>query len=97
MFLRLPKRLHGRGCQPYTARVPCWIMTLREYIQSLGKGEKGAEKFSELHGVTKRTALAYLYGARRPRTKLAARLVRDTPLTWEGIYENNGNSPTGRD
>ena len=52
-----------------------------EYIRSVG-----VENFAKRFGVTERAATAYLYGARRPRPKLAERIVKESPVTWPGIY-----------
>lgn len=59
-------------------------MTLPEYIRSIGV-EAFANKFKR-YKVTERAATAYMYGARRPRPKLAEHIVRESPVTWAGIY-----------
>jgi len=56
-------------------------MKLRDYIR-----EVGAKQFASEIGVTERAALAWQYGARRPRNKIAQKIVAKTPVTWEGIY-----------
>ena len=56
-------------------------MKLRDYIR-----EVGAKRFASQFGVTERAALAWQYGARRPRAKIAQKIVTNSPVTWEGIY-----------
>jgi len=56
-------------------------MKLPEYIESIG-----VKRFAEKFGVTERAALAYKQGTRRPRPKVAQRIVKGSAVTWEGIY-----------
>ena len=64
-------------------------MTLRDYIKSLGdgNGEQGATRFAEIYNIERRRAVSYLYQQRFPKPGLARRIVADSPVTWEGIYE----------
>ena len=56
-------------------------MELPEYIRLLG-----VRDFARKFGITERSALAYRERERRPRPKVAQRIVDDSPVTWEGIY-----------
>lgn len=56
-------------------------MKLSDYIR-----EVTPEGFAKRFGGTPRAAIAYMYGARIPRPKLARRIVGQSPVTWEGIY-----------
>jgi hypothetical protein len=56
-------------------------MTLSEYIRQVG-----VPAFSKKFRVKQRTVVSYMYGARRPRPKLAEKIVRETPVGWDGIY-----------
>lgn len=62
-------------------------MTLSEYIKQLGP-----KAFAEKFGITERAALSYQYRTRAPRSKLAQRIVADSPVTWEGIYNPSTDS-----
>lgn len=59
-------------------------MKLPDYIR-----EVGAKQFASRFGVTERAALAWQYGARRPRNKIAQKIVANSPVTWEGIYASS--------
>jgi len=56
-------------------------MNLPDYIRKIG-----VKEFAERFDVTERAALAYQYGARRPRPEIAQRIVSGSPVTWAGIY-----------
>ncbi len=56
-------------------------MRLNDYIR-----EVGAEKFSRDFRVKRRTVDSWLRNERKPRTKLAQKIVAKTPVTMEGIY-----------
>ena len=56
-------------------------MNLPDYIQQVGD-----EAFAKRFKIAPRTAMAYRLRERIPRTQLAQRLVKETPVTWEGIY-----------
>jgi hypothetical protein len=56
------------------------VMNLRDYIRQIGPDE-----FAIKFGVTKRAALAWLYGQRIPRPATAKRIVAKSPVTWAGI------------
>lgn len=56
-------------------------MELPEYIKLIG-----IRDFARKFGITERAALSYRERTRRPRQKLAQRIVDDSPVTWEGIY-----------
>ena len=56
-------------------------MTLSEYIN-----EVGAIVFAKRFRVSERTAYSYQQGIRRPRPKLAKKIVEGTPVDWEGVY-----------
>lgn len=56
-------------------------MTLSEFIRDIGPAE-----FARRFGVKERTAVSYLYGQRRPRQKVAQRIVEGSPVDWAGIY-----------
>jgi hypothetical protein len=62
-------------------------MNLPEYIREIG-----VKRFASKFGITERAALAYQYGARRPRAKVAQRIVENSPVTWAGIYAMPGRS-----
>ncbi len=55
-------------------------MNLSDYIRQVG-----AKEFAAQFGVTKRAALAWQYRTRTPRSKVAKRIVAETPVTWAGI------------
>lgn len=56
-------------------------MTLSDYIREVGPGP-----FAKRFGISERAATAYMYGARRPRPELAAKIVAKTPVDWAGVY-----------
>lgn len=56
-------------------------MNLPEYIRSLG-----VEEFSRRYSVSERAAVSWLYRQRTPRAAVARRIVKDSPVTWDGIY-----------
>lgn len=56
-------------------------MNLPEYIR-----QTTPEAFAAQFKIKKRIAVSYMYGARKPRPDLAARIVAATPLKWEDIY-----------
>lgn len=57
-------------------------MNLSEYITQLG-----VQEFAGKFRVTERAALAWKYRTRRPRNKIAKRIVANSPVTWAGIYD----------
>lgn len=65
----------------YTERVIYRRMNLSDYVKQVG-----ARTFAEKFGITERAALAYQYGTRRPRARVAQKIVKSSPVTWEGIY-----------
>jgi hypothetical protein len=60
-------------------------MTLSEYIR-----EVGVSAFAKQFRVSERAAESYMYGTRRPKPRLAARIVEKTPVDWEGVFSLNG-------
>lgn len=56
-------------------------MKLKEYIEQVGD-----EQAAKLFKVKTRTALSWRLGERRPRKEHAARIVKVSPVTYEGIY-----------
>jgi hypothetical protein len=62
-------------------------MNLKDYIK-----KQGAAKFAAKFGVTPRAALAWQYGTRLPRAKVAQKIVDETPVTFEGIYGQPSDS-----
>lgn len=62
------------------------VMNLSDYVKQVG-----ARSFAEMFGVTERAALAYQYGTRRPRARVAQKIVSKSPVTWEGIYGSQTN------
>ncbi|HZP86620.1 MAG TPA: hypothetical protein VFB54_07345 [Burkholderiales bacterium] len=72
------------------------VTSLPAYIREIGP-----KVFAERFGIKERTAFAYMYGTRKPRSKLAAKIIEDSPVTWEGIYSpaaaaTNGASQSTR-
>lgn len=59
-------------------------MTLAEYIRKIGPSV-----FAHKFGVTERTAFSYIYGTRKPRPALAERIVKETPVSWAGVYADS--------
>jgi len=57
------------------------LVTLRDYILKIG-----AEAFAEKFGCSERAAVAYRQRTRTPRPALAQRIVKNSPVTWSGIY-----------
>lgn len=56
-------------------------MELPQYIEQIGIRE-----FAARFRVTERAALSYMKRARLPRQNVAERIVKGSPVTWEGIY-----------
>ena len=56
-------------------------MTLSEYIS-----EVGAPEFAKRFRISERAAYSYQQGVRKPRPKLAERIVKGTPVDWQGVY-----------
>ena len=56
-------------------------MTLIEYIETVGDAAA-----AKVFGVKVRTAKSWRLGDRIPRPKIAKRIIRLAPLTYEGIY-----------
>lgn len=56
-------------------------MNLPDYIR-----QTTPTAFAKQFGIEERVAVSYMYGARKPRPELAARIVAATPLKWEDIY-----------
>lgn len=57
-------------------------MNLPKYIDKVGD-----KVFAAQFGIAERTAMAYRLKERRPRPKLANKIIAATPVTWRGIYE----------
>jgi hypothetical protein len=56
-------------------------MTLSDYVRQVGPDE-----FARKFGVSVRAAISYMYGDRCPKPQLANRIVKKTPVSWEGVY-----------
>lgn len=56
-------------------------MNLPDYIKQVGDSE-----FAKRFDIKERTAMAYRLRERIPRSNLAQRIVKETPVTWAGIY-----------
>jgi hypothetical protein len=56
-------------------------MTLSEYIS-----EVGAPEFAKRFRISERSAYSYQQGVRKPRPKLAKKIVEGTPVGWDGVY-----------
>jgi hypothetical protein len=56
-------------------------MNLPDYIKQVGD-----KTFADRFGVSERAAMSYRLQDRVPRSKLAKKIVAETPVTWEGIY-----------
>lgn len=56
-------------------------MRLADYIKQVG-----AKRFARQFGLKERTVMSWQYGDRTPRTEIARKIVKRTPVTMEGIY-----------
>lgn len=56
-------------------------MNLKDFISSVGDA-----KAARLFGVEERTAASWRRGERTPRPKHVERIVKKSPVTYEGIY-----------
>lgn len=66
-------------------------MNLPDYIKQVGVAE-----FAKRFGVEERTAISWIYRARRPRPEIAVRIIAETDVTWEGIYPEKPKKKRGR-
>lgn len=66
-------------------------MNLRDYIASIG-----TRAFSEKFNFEIRTVESWRSGRRIPNRAAAARIVDNSPVTWEGIYRPGGERTAAR-
>jgi len=67
-------------------------MELGAYISQIG-----VKAFAQKFSITERAAVSYKQGVRKPRPAVAARIIKDSPVTWEGIYKPQKSSKKRND